>query len=484
MGEVSRNGSYDALVVGAGPNGLAAAIALARAGYSVLVREARDTCGGGARSAELTLPGFTHDVCSAVYPLAVGSPFFRTLPLSALGLKWVHPQVPLAHPLDDGSAVVLHRSLNLTGQGLGADGAAYQRLFEPLANRWDELQEMILRSPRLPRSPILLARFGFRALLSATTLARRSFKQQRARALFAGLAAHSFLPLELPVSAAFGLVLGAAGHAVGWPVAGGGAQKITDALVQHFRSLGGKIEINAPVHELDDLPRSRVILFDITPRQLSQLGGSRFPERYSRKLQRFRYGPGAFKIDWALDAPVPWTARECSRAATVHLGGTFEEIAASERAAWVNDQAVRPFVLLAQPSLFDAGRAPHGKHTVWAYCHVPNGSKFDMTERIESQIERFAPGFRDRILARSVMSPARFEAYNPNLIGGDINGGVQDLRQLFTRPTKSLYSTPLRGLYLCSSSTPPGGGVHGMCGCCAAEAAVKVLRSPTATAKG
>jgi phytoene dehydrogenase-like protein len=479
MREVNRKGPYDALVVGAGPNGLSAAITLACAGYSVLVREALATCGGGARSAQLTLPGFTHDICSAVYPLAVDSPFFRTLPLSSLGLTWVHPHAPLAHPLDDGSAAVLHRSVTITGEGLGADGAAYKRLFGPLARRWDELQTMILRPPRLPRSPILLARFGFRALLSASILARRLFKQERARALFAGLAAHSFLPLESPVSAAFALVLGAAGHAVGWPVAGGGAQMLTDGLVRHLRSLGGDIEVDAPVREFDELPRSRVILCDVGPRQLSQLAGSRFPQRYHQKLQRFRYGPGVFKLDWALDAPVPWKAQECSSAATIHLGGTFEEIAASERAVWKNEQAERPFVLLAQPSLFDPTRAPQGKHTLWAYCHVPSGSRFDMTERVESQIERFAPGFRDRILARSVMTPARLEAYNPNCIGGDINGGVQDIWQLFTRPTRTLYSTPVRNTYLCSSSTPPGGGVHGMCGCCAAEVAIKVLRDPT-----
>lgn len=319
----------------------------------------------------------------------------------------------------------------------------------------------------------MLARFGFNALLSARTLARRWFRQERARALFAGLAAHSALPLEQPVSAAFGLVLGTTGHAVGWPLSAGGSQQITDALVQYLRSLGADIVTNAPVAAVEDLPQSRTVLFDVTPRQLLDLAGNRFPAKYKRKLKRFRYGPGAFKVDWALDAPIPWKAPDCTRAATVHLGGTIEEIAAAERAPWAHLHADRPFVLLVQPSLFDAGRAPDGKHVAWAYCHVPNGSAFDMTGQIESQIERFAPGFRNRILARNVMPPAKLEAHNPNLVGGDINGGIQDFRQLFTRPTLSLYSTPATGLYICSSSTPPGGGVHGMCGYFAAKAALK-----------
>ena len=465
--------AYDATVVGAGPNGLAAAIVLAGAGLSVLVCEGRETWGGGACSAEITLPGFTHDVCSAVYPLAVSSPFFQTLPLLELGVAWIHPPAPVAHPLDDGTAVMLYRSIEATAQDLGADGPAYRRLFGPLVQSWNKLRTMVLGPLRFPSNPILLARFGFRAFLSASALSRRLFKEERARALFAGLAAHSTLPLESPVSAAFGLVLGIAGHAVGWPIARGGAQQIANALVHCFRGAGGVIKTGTKVEALEQLPRSRVVLFDLTPQQLLAIAAAKFPANYRRKLSQFRYGAGAFKVDWALDAPIPWRAPECCRAATVHLGGTLAEIAASERAAPANGHAERPFVLLAQPSLFDKSRAPDGKHTAWAYCHVPNGSPFDMTGRIEQQIERFAPGFTNRILARHVMPPAELELHNPNLIGGDINGGVQDIRQLFTRPTRTLYSTPADGLYLCSSSTPPGGGVHGMCGYFAAKAALK-----------
>ncbi|HEY2104689.1 MAG TPA: NAD(P)/FAD-dependent oxidoreductase [Candidatus Binataceae bacterium] len=473
MSPIKSNGRYDAIVVGSGPNGLAAAIVAARAGLSVLVREARETYGGGARSAELTLAGFTHDLCSAVHPLGLSSPLFRSLPLPAYGLRWIHPQAPLAHPLDDGSAIVLFRSIEATAHGLGADGAAYRRLFAPLAGNWEKLQSMILGPMGFPRNPMLMARFGLAALLPARTLARRWFRHERGRALFAGLAAHSALPLERPVSAAFGLVLGATGHAVGWPLAAGGSQQITEALVQHLRSLGADIVTDAAVAAVDDLPPSRATLLDVTPRQLLELAGNRFPTNYRRKLERFRYGPGAYKVDWALDAPIPWKAPECAQAATVHLGGSADEIAASERAPWNGENAERPFVLLVQPTLFDPARAPCGKHVAWGYCHVPNGSTVDMTSRIENQIERFAPGFRNRILARHVMPPAKLQAHNPNLIGGDINGGVQDMWQLFTRPTLSLYSTPAAGIYLCSSSTPPGGGVHGMCGYFAAKAALE-----------
>ncbi len=464
--------SYDAIVVGSGPNGLAAAITAAQAGLSVLVREAQHTYGGGARCAELTRPGFLHDICSAVYPLGLSSPFFRTLPLPTLGLNWVHPQAPLAHPLDDGSAVILNRCVRTTAQELGRDGAAYSRLFTPLVGRWETLQQMLLAPPAFPRHPIALARFGLVAILSARTVSLRWFKDQRARALFAGLAAHSTLPLERSISAAFGLVLAIAGHAVGWPLAGGGAQRISDALVTYLRLLGGEIELDSPVESLDQLPRSRMILLDVTPRQLIRIGAARLPDHYRSKLERYRYGPAAFKMDWALDAPIPWKAPQCALAATVHLGGTLEEIAAAERAPWRGEHAPHPFVLLVQPTLFDASRAPAGKHIAWAYCHVPNGSEFDMTERIEGQIERFAPGFRDRIISRSAMPPRKLQAYNANLVGGDFNGGVPDLRQLFTRPTARLYSTPAAGVYICSSSTPPGGGVHGMCGYFAARTAL------------
>jgi phytoene dehydrogenase-like protein len=469
--------TYDAIVVGAGPNGLAAALTAARAGLSVLVREAQGTYGGGARCAELTLPGFVHDICSAVYPLGLSSPFFRALPLQALGLNWIHPQAPLAHPLDDGSAVILHRSIPATAEALGSDGAAYSRLFTPFVSRWQALQQMLLAPPAFPRSPIVLARFGLVAMLSARTVATRWFKDQRARALFAGMAAHSTLPLERSISAAFGLVLVIAGHAAGWPLAGGGAQRISDALVSYLRSLGGEIETNAPVESLDELPRSQMVLLDLTPRQLVRIAAQRFPDHYRHKLERYRYGPAAFKIDWALDAPIPWKAPRCALAATVHLGGTLEEIADAERAPWRGEHAQHPFVLLVQPTLFDAGRAPEGKQIAWAYCHVPNGSEFDMTERIERQIERFAPGFRDRIIGRSVMAPRNLQARNANLVGGDFNGGVQDIRQLFTRPTARLYSTAAKGVYICSSSTPPGGGVHGMCGYFAAQTALRARRA-------
>ena len=470
-----QNSSYDAIVVGSGPNGLAAAITLAQSGRSVLVLEAEDTVGGGARSAELTLPGFVHDVCSAVHPLAAGSPFLSTLPLSEHGLEWIHPPAPVAHPFDDGSAALLERSIEETGESLGADTGSYKKLMGPLVAGWGKLSTQLLGPFRPPRHPLLLARFGLHAVRSARGLARSRFRGDRARALLGGLAAHSALPLEKSPTAAFALVLASAGHAVGWPIPQGGAQSISDALASYLRALGGEIVTSNRVQSLDDLPPARAVLLDLTPRQILGIADKRLPPGYRRKLEGYRYGPGAFKMDWALDGPIPWRAPDCLRASTVHLGGTLEEIAASERAVWEGRHPERPFVLVAQQSLFDGSRAPTGKHTAWAYCHVPNGSKFDMTERIEAQIERFAPGFRDLVLARSVMAPPSLEEYNSNYVGGDINGGVQDLGQLFTRPTFRLvpYSTPARGLYICSSSTPPGGGVHGMCGHFAARAALK-----------
>lgn len=467
--------AYDAIVIGSGPNGLAAAITLARAGYSVLVREAGETVGGGARSAELTLPNFVHDICSAVHPLAVSSPFFRTLPLAEHGLEWIHPPAPLAHPLDDGTAVMLERSVEATSETLGEDTAAYRKLFRPLVADWPKLEKALLGPLRPLGHPFALARFGFQAIRSAQGVAQSAFKGERARALFAGLAAHSMLPLDWLATAAFGLVLGITGHAVGWPVPRGGTQRIADALVSYLRSLGGEVITGARVESVDELPPSRAILCDVTPRQLLRIAGHRLPASYRRKLERYRYGVAAYKMDWALDGPIPWRAEECARAATVHLGGTLAEIASAESLPWKGEHAVRPFVLVAQQSLFDSTRAPAGKHTVWAYCHVPNGSQFDMAERIENQIERFAPGFRDRVLARSLMPPAELERHNSNLVGGDINGGAQDLRQLFVRPTLRLYSTPAKGLYICSASTPPGGGVHGMCGYFAARAALSKL---------
>ena len=468
------NGTYDAVVVGSGPNGLAAAVELARNGRSVIVLEAEDTVGGGARSAELTQPGFVHDVGSAIHPLGYASPFFSTLPLEEHGLEWVHPPAPLAHPFDDGTATVLERSVEETGRTLGSDAEAYQRLMQPIARDFDRIIGSLLGPPRVPRHPVALARFGLRALRSARGLAEDLFGGEKAKGFFAGNAAHSFLPMEQAPSASFGLVLSAVGHAAGWPFPKGGSQKIADALVSYLRLLGGEVYTGVRVGSIEEVPRTRTVLFDVTPRQLLEIAGERFTGRYRRALERYRYGPGVFKVDFALDKPIPWRAEECLRAGTVHIGGTLDEISLGEATVSRGEHPERPFVLLAQQSLFDASRAPEGKHTVWAYCHVPNGSTFDMTERIEAQIERFAPGFKDRILAKSTMGPADLQRINANHVGGDINGGIMDFRQLFTRPTARLtpYSTPAKGLYICSSSTPPGGGVHGMCGYSAARAAL------------
>lgn len=463
------------MVVGSGPNGLAAAVTLARAGCSVLVLEAEDTIGGGARSAELTLPGFVHDVCSTIHAFGVASPFFRSLPLADHGLEWVHPPAALAHPLDDGTAVMLERSIEVTGHSLGSDAAAYRRLMERFAADADTLFDQVLGPLRFPRNLSLMALFGVRALRSARGLAESWFDGKRARAMFAGLAAHSTLPFDKLFTSAVALLLGIAGHAFGWPVAQGGSQRIADALVSYLRSLGGEVLTRRRVGSLEEVPPARVILFDVAPQRLSAICGKRLPAAYRRALGRYRHGPGVFKLDWALDGPIPWKAAECRRAATVHLGGAFDEIAAAERAVWEGRHPERPFVLLAQQSLFDPTRAPWGRHTGWAYCHVPNGSTLDMTPRIEAQVERFAPGFRDTILARHVTTAADFERHNANYIGGDISGGVMDVWQLFTRPVGRIdpYSTPAKGICLCSSSTPPGPGVHGMCGYFAAESALR-----------
>ena len=464
-----------AAIIGSGPNGLSAAIRLAQGGIAVTVYEVQNTIGGACRTGEVTLPDFHHDLGSSVYPMGISSPFFLSLPLADHGLRWIEPSAPLAHPLEDGTAVMLEHDLAATAANLGADGPAYRRLIQPLAELWRDLvPELLGPVIHLPRHPILMARFGIFAALPATVLARTLFSTPRARALFAGNAAHSVLPLENLLSSAVGLVLGAAGHAVGWPVAAGGAQSIVNALASHLKQLGGRIETGHPVDSLRELEED-IILCDISPRQLSRIAGDILPTTYHRKLQAFQYGPGAFKIDWALSQPIPWKARECLRSATVHVGGTLEEFAASERRPWQSQPPDRPFVLVTQPSLFDSTRAPAGKHTAWGYCHVPNGFTGSAQQAIESQIERFAPGFRDCILARKLWTTAEFESWNPNLIGGDLSGGAMNLRQLLFRPSASQYRTPKKGLYLCSASTPPGGSVHGMCGYHAANAALADL---------
>ena len=433
------------------------------------------TVGGGARTEALTLPGFRHDVCSAIHPLGLGSPFLRTLPLARHGLEFVHPEIPLAHPLDDGSAVALHRSVEQTADGLGLDATAYRRLVGPLADGWEELVDTFVGPLRWPRNPHTAMRFGLSAVRSATGLARSRFREARARALLAGNAAHSMQPLDQPTTAAFGLMLQLLGHGVGWPAASGGSQAISDALASLLRSLGGEIETGVEVRSLDELAGARCVLFDLAPRQVLTIAGDALPLRYRRALARYRYGPGVFKLDYALAGPVPWRASDCLRAGTVHLGGTLEQIAESEEDVARSRHPRRPFVLVAQQSAFDATRAPAGMHTLWAYCHVPNGSTVDMTGPIEDQIERFAPGFRDLVRARHAMGPADLQARNANYIGGDINGGAASVRQLFARPALRPvpYATPDPRLFICSASTPPGGGVHGMCGFYAAQAALR-----------
>jgi phytoene dehydrogenase-like protein len=464
-----------ACVVGAGPNGLAAAIVLAQAGLRVEVLEAERIPGGAVRSMELTLPGFLHDFGSAVYPLGAGSPFFSSLRLHQHGLEWIHSPAPLAHPLDDGTAVVLERDLANAAAGLGVDGNAWRKLMQPFVENWLAFAPEILRPAlAVPKHPWLMARFGMNAVFSAKTVAKR-FRSERTRALFAGLAAHSFLGLDEALSGAFGLLMAVPAHAVGWPIPRGGSQSLTDALCRYLSTLGGKVIISSRVDSLESLPDCDVILCDLTAPRLAAIGGQRLSQGYKNQLRNFRSAPGVFKVDYALDAPIPWKASECLRAATVHLGGSFEEIAAAEKAVRSGQHADHPFVLLVQPSLFDSSRAPAGKHTAWAYCHVPNGSREDMLPRIEDQIERFAPGFREVILARRVFSSADLESMDANLVGGDISGGAMDLRQILFRPTWRQYATSAKNIYICSSSTPPGGGVHGMCGYHAAKMALARL---------
>jgi phytoene dehydrogenase-like protein len=465
----------NAVIVGSGPNGLAAGIALAQSGWRVRVHEAASTWGGGARSAALTLPGFTHDICSTVLSFAAVSPFFRSLPLSSHGLEFVEPPISLAHPLDDGTTAVIERSVERTAARLGPDGDAYRQWVEPVIAGWPKLEAAILGPLRWPRHPWRQAKFGWHALQPAA-VAARAFSTPRAKALLGGIAAHGMLPLDERPSAGFALVLASLAHTQGWTVAKGGTQRLSDALAAHLRQLGGRIVLSSAVESIDDVAPWDVCLCDLSPRPFLRVAGHRLPVAFRRKLQRFRYGMGVFKVDWALDAPIPWRSEECAHAGTVHLGGTYEEIARSESEAWNGRCTDRPFVILVQPTVFDSSRAPSGKHTAWAYCHVPRGSTADMLPHIEAQIERFAPGFRERVLARSVMAPRDIEQHNPNFVGGDIGAGVADIWQFFTRPSWRMYATPVSGLYLCSASTPPGVGVHGMCGYHAAELAMRDAR--------
>jgi len=472
----ASSSKYDAVVVGAGPNGLAAAIVLARAKRSTLLIEANGTAGGGARTHELTLPGFLHDACSSVHPLGRASPLFRTLGLERYGLQWIDSPTPAAHALSEQTTVLLERSVEATGEQFGPDdAAAYRELVLPFVERFEMLLPMLLAPLRVPARPLLMARFGFPALRSMEGLARDLFRGPRPGALLAGIAAHAMLPLDRVVTASFGLVLAIAGHAVGWPIARGGSQAITDALVACFRAHGGELQLGCPVERLEQLPAARAYVFDVTPKQLLSIAGDRLPASYVRRLQRFRYGPGVFKMDWALSAAIPWRDPRCARACTVHLAGDLAEVSAAESAVHEGKIAERPFVLLVQPSLFDATRAPAGGHTAWAYCHTPHGSELDASAAIEAQIERFAPGFRELILARSQRNAVQMQAYNSNYVGGDINGGLADIRQLFFRPMLKAdpYATPVPNLFLCSSSTPPGGGVHGMCGYWAAHSVLR-----------
>jgi phytoene dehydrogenase-like protein len=467
--------NYDAVVVGSGPNGLAAAITLAQAGRHVLVIEGRDSIGGGTRTAELTVPGFHHDICSAIHPLGIMSPFFRGLPLAEYGLEWIVPEVSIAHPLDGGRAVAVVPSVEETAACLGRDEKAYRRLIGPLARDWPAAVHDLMAPLRIPRNPWLYVRHAPAFLAPATWVARTVFRSEEARAVFTGMAGHSMLPLSHPATGAFGMLLSMSAHAVGWPVARGGSQAIANALAAHLQALGGEIQCGWDVKTIDELPPAGSYLFDTAPQGLLQIAGGRMPDGYRSQLESYRYNQGVFKVDWALSEPVPWTAEVCRRTATLHLGGTMEEIVASEADVWQGKLPTNPYMLVAQQSVVDPTRAPAGKHTLWAYCHAPARSTADLTEVLERQVERFAPGFRDTIIARATRNSVEMERYNPNYVGGDINAGVQDLRQQYTRPSFSItpYRTGIDNVYLCSSSTPPGGGVHGLCGYFAAQAVLR-----------
>ncbi|WP_194774478.1 phytoene desaturase family protein [Pararhodonellum marinum] len=469
------NKKYDAVVVGSGPNGLAAAIRLQQQGLGVLLMEGKPTIGGGMRTLELTLPGFAHDICSAIHPLAVSSPFFKKLPLEKLGLEWIHPPILASHPLEEGEAALLLTSLQDTANRLGKDKEAYLNTFGPMVEDWEKLLGDFLAPLKIPNHPILLAKFGLKALRSAEGLGKSVFQTEKAKGLWAGMAAHGMMPLNKMTTAAIALVLMSSGHHKGWPIPKGGSQSLANALLDHFKNLGGEVQTGQFISKMDQLPTHKAVVFDLTPRQLMDIAGDQFSRLYKWQLNRYRYGMGVFKMDWALKAPIPFLNMETRKAGTVHLGGKLQDIADAEAQTWQGKHPEKPYVLLAQQSLFDPTRAPKGQHTAWAYCHVPNGSTRDMTEAIENQVERYAPGFKDLILAKSTFNAQEMQAYNPNYIGGDINGGVLDLGQLYTRPAlrMSPYRTSAKGIYLCSSSTPPGGGVHGMCGFYAAERVIK-----------
>ncbi len=472
---LNSNQEFDAVIVGSGPNGLSAGILLAQQGLNVKIIEAESTIGGGTRTKELTETGFLHDVCSAVHPTGIGSPFFRTLPLSEFGLEWIQPKYPLAHPLDNGEAIISSFSLEETLHQFGKDAKNYEHLIKSFVEGWDYLSQDLFAPVRFPNNPITMAKFGWFGMLSAKLLANSMFKTSNAKAYFAGLAAHGIVPLEKSFTASFGLVLATSIHSVGWPIAKGGSSSITNALASFFKSMGGIIETDNRIIRTSDLPSSKAVLFDLTPHQILKIADRELPNSFKDKFLRFKYGPGAFKMDFALSEPVPWRNKDCIKAGTLHLGGSFEEIAYSERETWKGNHPEQPYVLISQPSLFDDTRAPNGKHTLWAYCHVPHGSNKDCSEQIINQIERYAPGFRDIIISSRSITATEFEVYNANYIGGDINGGAQTFKQLIGRPVFQWdpYKLPAKGMYICSSSTPPGGGVHGMCGYHAAKSALK-----------